>query len=401
MERLISWWTNIIAANLLMFGILLAGILGFNAMERETFPSFEPAQVQVEVMWPGAAPQEVEEQVIIRIEEALSGMDNVYIYSTAAEGFGQLDIQTYANVDLDEFLNEVKNIVDSVNALPRDMENPRVKRTIYRNEIFRVAVHGEGMDERALKNLAEDIRDEVAALPWVSIVELFGTRREEVTVEVSEEALRKYNMSFAEVAAAIRSSSINLSTGRIRTETGDVLLRARNQANTEAEFSSIVIRQTDSGAIIRVSDVATVVDGFEDEEILATMNGEPAVLVQVMSTDHMQIVKTSDAIRQWMAERQKTLPEGVNLSIWFDQADTYKSRMNTISESAVLGLLLVFLVLFLAETESCTVGDRWHCSSLYGHLCDVTRQRCFPKHSFHLRLPVGAGYRGGRCDCGG
>ena len=350
MERLISWWTNnIIAANLLMFGILLAGILGFNAMERETFPSFEPAQVQVEVMWPGAAPQEVEEQVIIRIEEALSGMDNVYrIYSTAAEGFGQLDIQTYANVDLDEFLNEVKNIVDSVNALPRDMENPRVKRTIYRNEIFRVAVHGEGMDERALKNLAEDIRDEVAALPWVSIVELFGTRREEVTVEVSEEALRKYNMSFAEVAAAIRSSSINLSTGRIRTETGDVLLRARNQANTEAEFSSIVIRQTDSGAIIRVSDVATVVDGFEDEEILATMNGEPAVLVQVMSTDHMQIVKTSDAIRQWMAERQKTLPEGVNLSIWFDQADTYKSRMNTISESAVLGLLLVFLVLFLS-----------------------------------------------------
>jgi multidrug efflux pump subunit AcrB len=350
MERLISWWTNnAIAANLLMFGILLAGILGFNAMERETFPSFEPAQVQIEVMWPGAAPQEVEEQIIIRIEEALSGMDNVYrIYSTATEGFGQLDIQTYANVDLDEFLNEVKNIVDSVNALPRDMENPRVKRTIYRNEIFRVAVHGEGMDERTLKNLAEDIRDEVAALPWVSIVELFGTRREEVTVEMSEEALRKYNMSFAEVAAAIRSSSINLSTGRIRTETGDVLLRARNQANTEAEFSSIVIRQTDSGAIIRVSDVATVVDGFEDEEILATMNGEPAVLVQVMSTDHMQIVKTSDAIRQWMAERQKTLPEGVNLSIWFDQADTYKSRMNTISESAVLGLLLVFLVLFLS-----------------------------------------------------
>lgn len=350
MERLITWWANnAIAANLLMVGIVLAGILGFNAMERETFPSFKPAQVQIEVVWPGAAPQEVEEQIVVRIEEALSGLDNVYrIYSTATEGYGQLDIQTYASVDIEEFLNEVKGIVDAVNALPRDMENPRVKRTIYRQEIFRVAVHGTDLDERTLKNLAEDIRDEVAALPWVSIVELFGTRREEVTVEVSEDALRKYNMSFADVASAIRNSSINLSTGRIRTETGDVLLRARNQANTEGEFGSIVIRQTDEGAIVRVSDVAKVVDGFEDEEILATMNGEPAVLVQVMSTDTMQIVKTSDAIRVWMEERQKTLPEGVNLSIWFDEADAYKSRMDTISSSANLGLLLVFLVLFLS-----------------------------------------------------
>tara|TARA_R110002072_G_scaffold31735_11_gene97618 strand:- start:1176 stop:4298 length:3123 start_codon:yes stop_codon:yes gene_type:complete len=350
MERLISWWAhNAIAANLLMFGIVLAGLLGFNAMERETFPSFKPAQVQVEVIWPGAAPQEVEEQIVVRIEEALSGLDNVYrIYSTATEGYGQLDIVTYASVDIEEFLNEVKGIVDAVNSLPRDMENPRVKRTIYRQEIFRVAVHGKGLDERTLKNLSEDIRDEVAALPWVSIVDLFGTRREEITVEVSEDALRKYNLSFAEVAGAIRNSSINLSTGRIRTETGDVLLRARNLANTEGEFSSIVVRQSDEGAIIRVSDVAKVIDGFEDEEILATMNGEPAVLVQVMSTDNMQIVKMSDSVRAWMAERQKTLPEGVNLSIWFDEADAYKSRMSTISSSATLGLALVFLVLFLS-----------------------------------------------------
>ncbi|MFT4798160.1 MAG: multidrug efflux pump subunit AcrB [Candidatus Azotimanducaceae bacterium] len=350
MERLVSWWANnAIAANLLMFGILLAGVLGFNAMEREVFPTFKPAQVQVEVIWPGAAPQEVEEQIIVRIEEALGGLDNVYrIYSSAQEGYGQLDISTFTNVDIDEFLSEVKGVVDAVNSLPRDMENPRVKRTIYRQEVFRVAVHGTDLDERTLKNLAEDIRDEIAALPWVSIVDLFGTRRDEVTVEISENSLRKYNMSFSEVADAIRNSSINLSTGRIRTETGDVLLRARNMANTEDEFGSIVIRQTDEGAIIRVSDVANVIDGFEDEEILATMNGEPAVLVQVMSTDNMQIVKLSDTVREWMAERQKTLPDGVNLSIWFDQADSYKSRMDTITSSAIVGLLLVFLVLFLS-----------------------------------------------------
>jgi len=349
MKRMIAWWANNpVASNLLMFGILLAGVLGFFAMERETFPSFKPSQVKIEFVWPGAAPQEVEEQIIVRMEEALSNLDNVYrVYSTATENYGEVEIVTYPAVDMEEFLNEVKGIVDSVNALPRDMENPRVSRVIYRQEVMRVAVHG-NLDERTLKNLAEDIRDEVAALSHVSIVNLFGTRREEITIEISEESLRKFGLSFADVSSAIRRSSINLSSGRIRTETGDVLLRARNLANSEREFKKIIIKQNINGAIVRVDDVATVVDGFEDEEILATLNGEPAVLVQIMSTDKMQIVKLSESVRTWMTERQKTLPDGVSLSIWIDEADTYKSRMDTISSSASLGLFLVFLVLFLS-----------------------------------------------------
>ena len=349
MKRMITWWANNpVAANLLMVGILLAGILGFFAMERETFPSFKPSQVKIEFIWPGAAPQEVEEQIVVRMEEALSNLDNVYrIYSTATENYGELEIVTYPAVDMEEFLNEIKGIVDSVNGLPRDMEKPKVSRVIYRQEILRVAVHGD-LDERTLKNLAEDIRDEVAALPYVSIVGLFGTRREEITIEISEDSLRKYNLSFSDVSNAIRNSSINLSSGRIRTETGDVLLRARNLANSEREFKEIIVQQSDDGAIVHVGDIATVVDGFEDEEILATLNGQPAVLVQIMSTDKMQIVKLSDSVRAWMKEREKTLPDGVGLSIWLDQADDYKSRMNTISSSATLGLFLVFLVLFLS-----------------------------------------------------
>jgi len=349
MERMIAWWArNPVASNLLMVGILLAGILGFSAMERETFPSFKPSQVRIEAVWPGAAPQEVEEQIIVRMEEALSSLDNVYrIYSTATENYGELEIVTYPGINMEEFLNEVKGLIDSVNALPRDMEKPKISRVIYRQEVLRVAVHG-NLDERTLKNLAEDLRDEVAALSHVSIVDLFGTRREEITVEVSEDSLRKFGLSFADVAQAIRNSSINLSSGRIRTETGDVLLRARNLANSEREFKEIIIHQNENGAIVHVGDVATVVDGFEDEEILATLNGEPAVLIQIMSTDKMQVVKLSDSVLNWMNEREKTLPDGVSLSIWFDSADVYKSRMSTISSSAVMGLLLVFLVLFLS-----------------------------------------------------
>ena len=330
-----------------MLGILLAGLLGFQAMEREAFPVFKTNQVQVQIAWPGAAPQEVEEQVLMRIEEALSNLDSVYrIYATAEEGFASLEVYTYPKEDIDAFLNEVKSTVDAVNALPRDIEKPTVRRIEYREEMLRVAVHGE-LPERQLNRLAEELRDEMTALPWVSLVELFGTRREEVTIELSESALRQYGMTFAEVAQAIRVSSVNMSSGRIRTETGDVLLRARNLADTETDFSQIVVRQSNQGGIVRVGDVARVIDGFEEDEILATMDGESAVLLQVLASDTMQVTKTSETVRAWMEERQDTLPEGVNLSLWFDTADMYNSRMGTISNSAFLGLLLVFLVLIL------------------------------------------------------
>ena len=349
MRGVIGWWAgNPVAANLLMVGILLAGFLGFNSVEREAFPIFKDNSISIEVVWPGAAPQEVEEQILFRIEEALKDIDNVRrVYSTAQEGFAHLQVYTWANVDVEEFLNDVKNSVDSVASMPRDIENPRVRQQVYRDEMLRVAVHGD-LDERTLTRLAEDLRDEIATLPYVSIVDVFGIRREEVSIELSESAMQRYGVSFSEVAAAIRSSSINLSSGRVRTETGDVLLRARNLADSEEDFGQIVVRQNPDGAAIRVSDVARILDGFEDDEILATMNGEPSVLLQVMSMDKMQVVKTSDAVRAWMEERKQALPEGVSLTLWFDTADIYKSRMSTIGQSAYLGLLLVFLVLILS-----------------------------------------------------
>ncbi|WP_439106006.1 efflux RND transporter permease subunit [Congregibacter sp.] len=349
MERLISWWVNNpVASNLLMVGILLAGIMGFFAMEREAFPQVKPYQASIEVIWPGAAPQEVEEQIVSRIEDRLKDLDQInHIYSTAVESMAEITVTTFPGVDINGFLNDVKNAVDSVTSLPRDIENPRVRRSQFKQEMLRVAVHGD-VSERELTRLSEDLRREVAALPWVSTIELFGTRREEVTIELSEASLRQYALSFAEVADAIRASSINLSSGQVRTSTGDVQIRARNLADTEQDFSQIIIRQSADGGTIRVGDVARVVDGFEDNEILATMNGQPAVLLQVQSSDNMQVVKASQAVRAWMKERRATLPEGIELSMWFDTADIYSERMELIGKSSYLGLALVFLVLILS-----------------------------------------------------
>ena len=349
MKKIIAWWVhNPVAANLLMLGIILSGILGMQSMEKEAFPNIKINQAAIFVTWPGANPQEVEEQVIARIEQSLENVDQVYhYYSTATEGMAEINVSTYPDVDINDFINEVKSAVDAVTSLPRDIEPPRVQRRQFRNEMIRVAVHGD-LSERELTRLAEELKDEMAALPYVATINLFGTRKEEVTVELSESAMRRFGLTFEEVANAIRSNSINLSSGRVRTETGDVQLRARNLADTQTDFERIVIRQTAQGAVVRIGDVATVIDGFEEQEILATMNGQPAVLLQALTTDNMQVVKSSESVQKWMEEVRPRLPKGVELTMWFDTADIYTSRMDLIAESSYLGLTLVFIVLILS-----------------------------------------------------
>ena len=193
MQKIIAWWVhNPVAANLLMVGILLSGFLGLRAMEREAFPEIKINQASILVTWPGANPEEVEEQVVARIEQALENVDQVYHYdSTASEGYAEINVRTYPNVDINDFINEIKAAVDGVTSLPRDIEPPRVQRRQNRDEMLRVAVHGD-ISERELTRLAEDLKDEIAGLPYVSTINLFGTRKEEVTIELSETAMRRF-----------------------------------------------------------------------------------------------------------------------------------------------------------------------------------------------------------------
>src|SRR5210317_331780 len=348
MNHLIEWWArNPVAANLLMVGIFVAGFIGFNSMEREMDPQVRFPGLQIEVSWPGAAPQEVEEQIVARIEESVRDLDSIeWVRSTSAEGFGGVYILAEQQVDFTQFMNDVKIRLDSISSFPRDIEPPQVQQWVNRNEFMRVAVHGD-IGERELKRLAETLRREAAQLPAVTVVELFGTRQEEVSIEVSEDALRRYNISFSEVANAIRNTSINQSAGQVRTEVGTYQLKVRSQADTETEFNNIIVRETADGGILRVGDVATVVDGFEDNPILATLNGEPAVLLQIMSTEVMDIVKASESVREWIEKRRDSLPEGVSMTLWTDNAVDFKGRMKTIGSSAAMGLLLVMGVLLL------------------------------------------------------
>ena len=175
MHKMIAWWAhNRVAANLLMLGIIVSGALAFFAMEREVFPTVKVNEVLVTVSWPGAAPQEVEEQVIIRIEEALSDLDNIdRLRSTATEGFGQVNIEANPKIDMGDFINDVKLRIDGISTFPRDILQPQVREILTRNELIRIAVHGD-VGERALTRTAEKIRDEIALLPGASVVTLPG-----------------------------------------------------------------------------------------------------------------------------------------------------------------------------------------------------------------------------------
>ena len=348
MNGVISWWANNkVAANLLMAGILLAGIVGFLRIERELDPYVEFPGAQVSVVWLGASPQDVEEQIVVRLEEAVSRVKGIkQLWSQANEGQGNLWVIGEDELDEAAFLQDLKREIDAISTFPDAAEPAQLRLFRNQQEIIRIAVSGD-VDERVLKRYAEKVRREVALLSHVPSVELFGVRAEEVSIEVSEDALRSYGLTISDVVNAVRGGSVNASAGNVRTEVGDVQLRTRKLADSTQDFSSIIVRQLASGAVVRLSDVATIKDDFEEVNLLATVNGERTVLVQVMSGPQMDIVKLSNEVNEYLENERANTPAGVTLTLWEDQSDAFAGRIGTISSNFITGLLLVVVVLML------------------------------------------------------
>lgn len=350
MKNIIKWWaSNPVAANLLMLICFIGGIVSYIQIERELEPYVEFPGAWTYVAWPGASPQDVEEQIIVRMEEALSEVQGVNrMWSFAGEGGGRVTVVGKNGVDEAVLMADVKRAVDSINAFPPAAEEPQINVFRSQQEIIRLAVSGDDtVSERELKRFAEKTRREVALLGYVPSVGLFGVRGEEVSIEVSEDVLRQYGLTISEVAEAVRGTSVNASSGTVRTDIGNMQLRTRNQADSQAEFEDIVVRQDAGGAVIRVGDVATVIDGFEQVNLLATVNGKRTILVQVMSGPSMDIVKMSDNVSRYLEENTDNLPDGISITTWEDAAEQYTGRINTIAKNFFTGLLLVCLTLML------------------------------------------------------
>lgn len=348
MRNIIEWWVgNKVAANLLMIGILLAGLVSFFMIERELDPYVEFPGARISVTWLGASPQDVEEQVLVRLEEAVSNVDGINkLWSRANESSGVLFVQGKNGVDGTTLIQDITREIGAISTFPDAAEPAQISQFRNRDEIIRIAVSGD-VDEKLLKRTAEKIRREVALLPYVPSVELFGIRGEEVSIEVSDTALRRYGISLEQISNAVRSNSLNASSGLVRTGVGNVQLRTRHLANSKADFENIIVHQSKNGASIRVKDVATVIDGFEQVDLLATINGKPTVLVQVMNGPQMDVVKMSETVKAYMRDAEATLPDGIHMTLWNDATRVYKGQINTIGANFISGLVLVFLTLFL------------------------------------------------------
>ena len=348
MKSLIAWFVkNPVAANLIMFAMFVVGIFGYNSLDREFIPQVTINGMTISSGWPGASPRDVEEQLVVRIEEAVDGLDGIdYVEATAREGSYNVNIRTKLGVDYEKMLDQVKARVDGIQNLPPDAFRPQIYRWDARADIIYLALHGD-VDRLTLQRAATDLRLEITKLTGLQLTEQISKVSEQVTIEVSEDALRQYNLTFSQVSQAISGSSVNLSAGTVETTGGNLQLRARSLANTKAEFENIIIRQSANGGIIRVGDIANVIDGFDNTKFTAKYKGENAAIFQVLSPDNLDVTAAGKAIRKFEKDINKTLPPDLTFSIWFDGSTMFDSRMSLIGGNAISGMILVLIVLML------------------------------------------------------
>lgn len=350
MKGFIAWWIkNPVAANLLMVATIFMGIVGFNKLEREFIPSMTFNGMSVSMAWQGASPSDISEQLVTRIEDAVNGLDGIdYIESTAQEGFANVNIRTKVRADYERLFDEVKIRVDGINNFPPDAFRPSVTRWDARPDYMYMALYGD-LDRYTLQRMGTQIRDEMAKLPGGELVEDISKLDEEVTIEISEEALRRFGMTFSQVAQAIRGNSVNLSAGDIETSAGNLQLKARNLANSADDFGDIVIRQSADGGKVYLRDIAKIIDGFQDVEFDATFRGKEAIMFRALTPDTINITKAGKAFRDYIDKKNEELPPGVEMAMWFDGSTVFDARMHLIGSNSLMGmgLVLVILLLFL------------------------------------------------------
>jgi len=348
MKGPIAWFAkNHVAANLLLGLIVLSGLVAVVAMPQKSFPDLEVPIISISVPYLGAAPEEVEQGVCIRIEEELEGIEGIkQIRSNANEGICTVSVELFDDTDKSKALDDVKNRVDAIDTFPAETEKPIVNLVSVVRAVLDIAVTGP-TDERTLKVIGQQVRDDMAKLPGVTQVELRNTRPYEVSIEVSETSLRRNGMSFDEVAQAVRSRSLDLPGGSIKTSSGEILLRAKGQAYWGSEYEELVLRTQPDGTRLYLRDVATVVDGFADTDQLLRFDGKPAALIRVSRIGSQDIMDITRAVGEYIDNAAGRVPEGVQLTIWNDGSKALQDRLETLLDSARQGFLMVLILLAL------------------------------------------------------
>jgi multidrug efflux pump subunit AcrB len=346
----LAWFAgNHVAANILMFFILVAGALSLAHVVIEVFPEFDTDVITIRVPYRGASPAEAEEGVCVRVEEAIASIEGIKrIRSTAQENLGVVTVELEEDADNRTVLDDVKAAVDRIETFPLETEKPVVAEGETRRRVITVVLYGDA-PEKTLKALSERVRDDLTEIDGISQVETAGVRNYEISIEVSEEALRRFGLSFDQVANAVGQSSLDLPGGAVKTRGGEILLRTKGQMYRGREFENIVVLTRPDGTRVYLSDVATVVDGFEDTDTVSRFDGRRAALIQVYRVGNEGALQVAHATKKYIEDLESQLPAGVSVGTWDDDSIILKQRIGLLLRNARLGLILVFacLALFL------------------------------------------------------
>jgi multidrug efflux pump subunit AcrB len=344
----IEWFArNHVAANLLLLLMIVGGVAALPKIQQKIFPDIDVNMITVGVAHLGAAPEEVEEGVCVRIEEEIQGVDGIErIMSDASEGWCGVTAELLSGSPVDRVLSEIKNAVDSITTFPVDTEKPIVSSVQPRRNALQIAVFGD-VAERTLKVYGERMRDEISTLPGVTQVELSGARNYEISIEVSEETLRRHGLTLDQVADAVRRGSLDRPGGSIKTPAGEVLLRTKGQAYTKEEFDRIVVVSRSDGTRLLLGEIANIVDGFEEDDQFATFDGSPAVLIRVYRIGDQKVLDLVARVKEWVSSASARLPDGLEIAVWRDGSQTLRDRLDILIRNGVNGFILVFVVLAL------------------------------------------------------
>lgn len=354
MRALISWAiSNAPGMNVVMIAFMLVGGLAMANLRRETFPNFELEVVMVTVPYPGATPEDVEEGICQKIEEAVRSLDGIkQVTSIAQEGAGYVLVELRTDVrDVQKVLSEIDREVNRISTFPVRAEDPQVQQLTFRSAAIRVGIIGppsEANDidsELRLREVAESVRDDLLQLPSVSSAKVMGGRPFQIDVEIPEATLRSYGLSLEQVAAIIRARNIELPGGNLKADGQEVLLRAKNKGRIGDEIARLPVVTQPNGVVLTVGDLGRVRDEFEDVATLSEINGQPAMVVNVERTKSEDLLAMVAAVRGYVDRTE--LPDGYRFMIWNDTSVEVRGRLDLLTRNGVQGLMLVFLVLTL------------------------------------------------------
>ena len=348
MRRLIeAAVNNPVATNLLMLVLIVSGSWSAFTLTREVLPQLSFDIIQVSVEFDGATPEDVEESIVIKIEEAISSIEGIRrTFANAYEDRGLVWAELEPEADNRKVRDDIEDAVEKIETFPEEAKRPRYVELEERTQVVNIAVYG-AQPERTLKQVAQDVRDDLLATPTISQVEVIGTRDYELSIEIPEATLRRYGLTLQRVRDIVRSNSLDLPAGDIKTREQDIVVRTTGQRYTAEEFAVIPLLTAADGTVITLGKVAQITDGFEDADLQGRFNGQPGVLVAVFKTKEEDALAIAETVRNYVAKRNAVLPDGLQLSIWADTSHIIKGRLRLLTNNGLMGLLLVGISLWL------------------------------------------------------